>query len=392
VDHAGIDLDPSDEGFLADPHRVFDRLRHRPGPVRDPRGWSVLTYEGCHQAFLDTALVPGIHPSPEQLGHREPWCTRDRTLAGSEGDVHTRLRGAVAPWFTPGRITALRERTRGLVRERLTDHDPGLPLPLMAQLADLVPARLFCWAAGAPESDAGMLAAWSRTLLAVFTAGPEMVERVRVAKEELAAYTTDLLAHKKTHPGDDLASELAAAAAAGAIDEQDAYFLLEEMLSASVDNTANTTGLALHTLAEHPRAWAALHAAPSLVPTAVEECGRFQPAIRHTIRYAVADTVVDGTSVEQGSLVTLRIAAAHRDPAVYDAPHVFDEMRAQPRPQLAFGAGRHFCPGAALARMEVQEMVAGLTSAWRVAEIADGARLNIAAAGLVHELPLRPAA
>ncbi len=381
-------LDTSDPRFLADPHATFDALRDGDRLVPDQLGLSAISYESCNASFLDDALVPGIDPLLIELGHGPLWGVVDRTLTDSEGQAHQRLRRAVAPWFTARRIGTLRERTRKLVDARLDGWDPAVVLPVMEHLADVVPARLFCWMVGASEADANVLARWSKALLLVFTATSEMVAPVRAAKEQLAAYTHELLAHKRAHRGDDLATALADAASSGAITDDDAYCLLEEMLSASVDNTANTAGLALHTLAGHPAAWSTMHADADLLPGAVEECGRFQPAIRHTIKYAVADTEIAGTAVPAGSYLTVRIAAAHRDPSVYEQPHTFDVRRRQPRPQLAFGGGRHHCLGAALGRMEAQEIVGGLTSRWPAAAIGDGARLSIAASGHVFELPL----
>jgi cytochrome P450 len=381
------DLDPADPVFLADPHPVYDTLRVLGPMVRDPLGWSTIDYASSSAAFLDEALVPGIDPLLEDLGFEALWGVRDQTLTDSEGSAHERLRRAVGPWFTARRIARLGDVTRGLVDDCLAVAEPGVPFPVMAGLADVVPARLFCAMVGVGVEDAETLAAWSKALLLVFTAQESMVETVRAAKRELAAYTHDLLAHKESHPGDDLASALAVAAREGSISRQEAYYLLEELLSASVDNTANTTGLAVHTLAEK-QAWGSVHRGEVPIVVATEECGRFQPAIRHTIKYAVASTEIAGTAVAQGEFVTIRIAAAHRDPVVYPDPHAFVVDRVQPKPQLAFGAGRHYCLGAALGRLEVQEMVAGLTSRWSMAEVADGARMSVAASGHVFELPL----
>jgi hypothetical protein len=64
------------------------------------------------------------------------------------------------------------------------------------------------------------------------------------------------------------------------------------------------------------------------------------------------DTVVAGVSISKGSVVTTLLAAANRDPDVFDDPSRFDVMRANAKDHLSFSAGRHFCLGAALARME----------------------------------------
>jgi cytochrome P450 len=152
-----------------------------------------------------------------------------------------------------------------------------------------------------------------------------------------------------------------------------------------VDNTANTVGCSIHALAQHPDAWAS---ARRDVPAAVEECGRFEPAIRHTIKFAVADTVLAGTPVTAGDFVTIRVAAAHRDPAVFADPHRLHVGRHQPKGRLDFGAGRHYCLGAALARMEVEEMLAGVLGRYGAATVAEGAQMEINANGHVFRLPL----
>lgn len=381
-------LDPGSDAFLADPHPLFDALRTTTPIVADPLGWSTLSYELSEAAFHDAALVPGIDPLLEQRGIGALWGMPGHTLTDSEGADHQRLRRTVSPWFTPKRIAALRSRTSDLARELLDDVGPAGGFDAMADLADVIPSRLFCWMVGVPDDDALSLARLSKVLLGVFTATDEMVAPVRAAKAELGDYTRALLEQKRQHPQDDLATFLVDAAAAGSISDLDAFYLLEELLSASVDNTANTAGLALWTLATHPDAWAAVHDDPELLGGAIDECGRFQPAIRHTIKFAVADTELGGVALPAGSLLTIRVAAAHRDPAVFADPHRFDIGRRQARPQLVFGAGRHYCLGAALGRMEVQEIVGAAVARWPSATPGDGVEMHLNASGQIMRLPL----
>ncbi|MCU1398368.1 MAG: hypothetical protein JWN62_1477, partial [Acidimicrobiales bacterium] len=380
----------ADESYLADPHPVFDRLRNEDWMVPDAIGVSLLSYASCEAAFHDPTLVPGIDWLLEERGFGHLWGVDGHTLTDSEGVDHQRLRRAVSPWFTARRIDQLRSRTRELVAGLLAGRADGAAatVEVMTDLADRVPSALFCWMVGADVSDATQLAEWSKALLLVFTAEPWMVEPVRRAKRELLEYSRALLDAKRRQPGDDLASVLAGAEANGAVTADDALYLLEELLSASVDNTANTTALALLTLARHPQQWLALHDHPTLLANAAEECGRFEPAIRHTIKYATTDTDVLGRPVAAGTFVNVRIAAAHRDPAVFTDPHRLDIARKPAKPQLAFGAGRHYCLGAALGKMEVQEMIAGLTTRWPAAGVAD-ADTSVTASGHVRALTLR---
>lgn len=385
-------LDPGSIEFLADPHLVFDRLRPDSPVATDPIGWSTLDYATSAEAFADRALTPGIDPLLETRGIEPLWGEVGRTLTDSEGDDHRDLRRVVGPWFTPPRVEALRERVRALCDELVASAEPDEPFDVMARFADVVPARLFCWMVGAPESLAPRLAALSKTLLLVFTATDEMVEPVRAAKIEMAELTRELIEERRRSPGDDVVSMMLAAVADGALDEQTVYYLVEELLSASVDNTANTTGLAVWTLLQHPDVYRRVGSEPDLAATAAEECGRFEPAIRHTIKFALDDTSVGGVDLPAGSFVTIRIAAAHRDPAIYRDPHQLDIDREWLKPQLAFGLGRHYCLGAALGRMEIAEMVRALAVGRPDATIGHHVEMTKNAAGLVHRLDIIPGA
>jgi cytochrome P450 len=382
-------LDPSAAAFLADPHAAFDALRPLAPLVRDPLGWSTIDHATSTAAFGSTQLIPGIDPLLQSRGIEPLWGERGRTLTDSEGADHQRLRRAVAPWFTARRVEQLRARVAALADQLVAAAAPGEPFDVMAGLADVVPSRLFCWMVGLPDADAAPLAALSKTLLTVFTATDAMVAPVRAAKGEMAEVTRSLITRRLAEPGDDLTSALLAAQRAGDLDEVDVFHLVEELLSASVDNTANTLGLMIWTLARHPEAAADL-AARGVTAAAVEELMRFEPAIRHTIKVAVAPVRLGDIDVEPGEFVTVRIAAANRDPAAFPDPHRIDLDRVQPRSQLAFGMGRHFCLGAALARIELVEMLRAVLARWPQFTVGDGARLDVAGAGIVSRLPIAP--
>ncbi len=385
-------LDVNDAAYLADPHPTFDRLRMSGSVVADHTGWSTLDYAASAEAFTNKALIPGIDPLLATFGIEPLWGEEGRTLTDSEGDNHRRLRRAVAPWFTARRVEELRERVRALCGELLDGAPADEPFDVMADFADIVPSRLFCWMIGAPESDAPRLAQLSKTLLTVFTATAEMVEPVRAAKLEMAALTEELIEQRRSDPGDDIISVMLAGVADGDVDATDVSFLVEELLSASVDNTANTTALAIWTLLQHREQFKQIGDDPTLVDRAIEECGRFEPAIRHTIKCATSQTSVGGVDIAAGEFVTIRVASAHRDPAVFDDPHVFDITREPPKQQLAFGLGRHFCLGAALGRMEISEMVRSVAIHRPDAVIGDHVDMTKTAAGIVHRLDVAPGA
>ena len=98
---------------------------------------------------------------------------------------------------------------------------------------------------------------------------------------------------------------------------------------------------------------------PSLIPTAVEKLLRYDGPAQLTGRVATEDLELNGKKIRAEQLVVPVMAAANRDPAVFDGPDCLDVVR-RPNPHLAFGDGIHFCLGAPLARAEVGIAVAAM--------------------------------
>ncbi|MGI8727148.1 MAG: cytochrome P450, partial [Solirubrobacterales bacterium] len=80
---------------------------------------------------------------------------------------------------------------------------------------------------------------------------------------------------------------------------------------------------------------------------------RMFPAFAHFRRTATRDTEIRGQEIREGEKVMMWYVSSNRDEDVYEEPNRFDVHR-NPDHQ-AFGAGgRHFCLGAALARLELR--------------------------------------
>ena len=99
---------------------------------------------------------------------------------------------------------------------------------------------------------------------------------------------------------------------------------------------------------------------PRLVPAAIEESLRLEPAAALVDRYATRDVMIGEARVRAGDRVSVSLAAANRDPEVFRDPDRFDIFRANAGRHLAFAYGPHFCVGAALARAETRAAVSAL--------------------------------
>jgi len=123
------------------------------------------------------------------------------------------------------------------------------------------------------------------------------------------------------------------------------------LLLAGNETTTNLIGNGLLALVRHPGQLARLRRDPGLMASAIEEMLRFDSPIQGAIRLARQPGSLDGVEFEPGTLMVVMLAAANRDPSMFDRPDVFDITR-DPNEHLAFGRGIHFCLGAQLARLE----------------------------------------
>jgi len=121
------------------------------------------------------------------------------------------------------------------------------------------------------------------------------------------------------------------------------------------------------------------------VPAAIEESLRLEPAAAVVDRYATRDARLGGAGIKAGDQVTVSIAGANRDPAVFGEPSVFDVRRPNAGRHLAFAHGAHFCLGAHLARLEARVAVETLLA--RLPGLCLDPRYASAPRGLVFRKP-----
>ena len=156
----------------------------------------------------------------------------------------------------------------------------------------------------------------------------------------------------------DLVSRLAVAEVDGrSLDDKElSWTLLLLLLGGNETSMALITNLVWRLL-QVPERWAALRDDARLIDAAVEESLRFDPPVLGLFRTPTRDLTLHGVTIPAKAKVMLLFAATNRDPEIFDAPDEFrldrdpDETR---RKVMTFGFGHHYCPGAALARIEAR--------------------------------------
>jgi cytochrome P450 len=218
---------------------------------------------------------------------------------------------------------------------------------------------------GLPDSDYDTFAAWVDDLGQFFNydlKNPAVSSRVHSAIEALRGYLAQIAGSPARPEGSDLMHRLLEPREDGTLSLDEAVVAGTNLLAAGTDTVSSSVRIACYLLATHPEQFELLRADPGLVPGAVEELLRFEPASPLHVRRAVTDVEVEGCPVHAGEMVMLAPIMADRDPAVWDRPDELDVTRqGAPRTQI-FGGGPHMCLGAALARVELQEFLAVLVT------------------------------
>jgi cytochrome P450 len=326
-------------------------------------GWAAARYRDVERllqepAFStdrdDVALMKMVRRATRGIPEFENLV--DNNLLMIDGARHRRLRGLVSKVFTPRRVEALRPRVAALAEDLLDRMAAREEVDLIRDFAQPLPTIVIAELLGAPSADHERFRAWSDDLVELLDPllGHEGFDPPERANRELSSYLRGLLAERRRAPRDDLLSAMSEAHEAGdSLAEGELVALASLLLAAGNETTTNLIGNAVLLLLQHPAERKRLQNDLALLPSAVEECLRFEPPVQLTDRAVVEPVELSGVQLRPGTIVLGLIAAANRDPERFPDPDRFDIGRAENR-HLAFGSGNHYCLGAALARLEAQ--------------------------------------
>jgi cytochrome P450 len=161
------------------------------------------------------------------------------------------------------------------------------------------------------------------------------------------------MATLRQSPGDNLMSKLIQAQVDGEhLSDVELRATAGLVLAAGFETTVNLLGNGVRLLVDNPDQLGILRAEPDLWPNAVDEILRLESPVQMTARVADKELEIAGRRVPKDAFVAMIIAAANRDPEVFENPTQLDVRRENASRHLAFSGGRHFCLGAALARLE----------------------------------------
>lgn len=367
-----FDLRALQPEFLANPYPVYAALREHEPVRRMPDGSVFLTrcadlmavYRDAQTFSSDKQVefAPKYGVSSALFEHHTT------SLVFNDPPLHTRVRRLIMGALTRRAIADMEPGLIALVDSLLDSLAERGGGDLVEDFASAIPVEIIGNLLDVPHTDRGPLRAWSLAILGALepTLTPAQQALGNEAVTDMQAYLRELVVHRRQHPGDperDVLTRLIQGEASG--EQLSDVELLQNcifLLNAGHETTTNLIGNGLIALQEHPQSRSFLHTAlqqtaddtavqESVLTRAVDEFLRFESSNQLGNRRVLKDTQVGGFDLSAGTLVTLCIGAANRDPAQFTDPEVLDLARENNK-HLAFGFGIHQCAGLSLARLE----------------------------------------
>jgi cytochrome P450 len=356
----------ADPSVRLDPLPFIDELRARRQKIITTRaGYMAVDYEIAHELlrsddFRVTEMGNNL-PTPLRWVYEktDPGLIhplQPPSLLSVEPPEHTRYRKLVSSVFTSRAVAALRDRVETTAKILLDNlADQGDVVDVVERYCSQLPVAIIGDVLGVPDEDRPKILHFGELGAPSLDVGLRW-RQYREVQQGIVGFNDWLAGHLdglRRNPGDDLLSQLTQAAdEGGRLNDRELMATAGLVLAAGFETTVNLLGNGIKMLLDHPQHLETLAARPELWPNAVEEILRLDSPVQMSARFAKRDVDVAGTTVPRGGLVVLYLAAANRDPKVFDDPDRFDIERPNAGKHLSFSSGRHFCLGAALARAE----------------------------------------
>jgi hypothetical protein len=355
-------IDFSEPSFVENPYPGLSKIRSAGKPIwhEGLQIFLAATHEDANNVFRNKSLGRIFkEKSPEFEWEIFNWLHADSIL-DSEPPKHTRLRSLVTKAFNRQKIEGMRPAVERITQRLLDEIDIKIKnnetFDLIGDYAEPLPVKIIADLLGFPESEEHLLRPWSQAIVKMYEVNPsqQYQEEAKKAAREFADYVHQLATYRKTNPGKDLISELAAVEEGG--EKLNAHELVATcvlLLNAGHEASVNAFGNGMVAVLEREdQAKLLRENARAITETAVEEFMRFDAPLHLFERTATAPTEIGGVRIEPGQKIASLIGSANRDEKVFQNPTKMNILR-DPNPHIGFGAGIHFCIGAPLARLEM---------------------------------------
>ena len=355
------DWDPRAPEVLADPIAAYDHMRRR---------CPVAHSDYLHHSVFRHADVMRILMDPQTFSSQ---ASRYVSVPNSmDPPEHTAYRALIEPYFGPDRMVEFEPTCRRICAELVSALPRNSSTEIMFGLAHPFALRMQCAFLGWPDSMHEPLLQWiHKKNVATLSGDSHAIAAVAMEFDET---NRDLLKARRRagdQAPDDVTTRLMHETVNGnPLAEEEIVSILRNWTVGELGTMASSVGIIANYLANHPDLQDRLRRDPDLVRPANDEILRIHAPLIANRRTPTCPVRVGGTQVQPGERLTLIWASANRDETVFGDPDEF-RLDRDPSLNLLYGAGIHACPGAPLARLELEAMIQALLADTRRLEPSD---------------------
>jgi cytochrome P450 len=276
-------------------------------------------------------------------------------MVNRDAPDHTKLRRITNRALGPRALAPKGEWLQKVVDEMVGELLLQPEVEFVDQFTSTLPLRVVGTMLGFPIERKADLLRWSRAVFEVFAvAGGTDPSEVPGYYEDFMGLVNfiDQLAGERVgcpHRGD-IMSDLAVREEAGEVTRDEVVGLGWSLIVAGSETTMNLLGGGMEMLLRDQALAERLTADPDKTDDFMEEYLRLFSPQQWVIRRINEDVELHGVLMPADSIVHVLLGSANRDPRKFANPDVFDLDRENTDDNVAFGGGRHFCPGSALGR------------------------------------------
>ncbi len=337
------------EALSRDPYPALKVLQEQEPVswVSELQAWFVTRRADCLAILLDSTTF-SVASAASLLED-----TLGQTMLSTDGARQRQLR---QPFNGPFAPKGVQSHMAAPIAAYVHDLVDGFSAMGQADLKTAFADRLALWTVmtvlGLPIHDFPTVRGWFTDIahaLGNFARDPQVRERGRVAAAAFGAYAVPHPGRLKSDPD---GSILAAVASSGELSDEEILAAARVIIFGGLETTAAMLANTIWALLSHPTHLEAVRSNPDLLTRAGEEALRWEPPVQSCTRFVNRPVIVGGVDLAPGEMVQCMVGAANRDPEHFTDPELFDLWRANARDHLSFATGKHFCLGAALARLE----------------------------------------
>ena len=359
---AGFDPFDPPSAMYRDPYPLYHALRSSDPVHRCPNGSYFLTrHADLRRIYKDARSFSSdkkVQFKP-LFGDSLLYEHHTTSLVFNDPPLHTHVRKAFGSALSPKAIEAMERDVRVLVERLLREVEEKREFDLIMDFASVIPVEVIGNLLRVPHEERGPLRGWSAAILGAleFNLSEEQLQAGNRAVREFLDYLEKLVADRRRNLSDDhddILSRLIRWESEGfTLSDKQLYHQCIFLLNAGHETTTNLIGNGIHALLTQPEQLRKLREQPELIDAAVEEMLRYESPVQLGNRLTTRAVEFGDTAIPAGTILTLCIGAANRDPEVYEQPDRFDITR-DTREHLAFGGGIHTCAGLNVARLEAR--------------------------------------